>query len=153
MTFTSQSIWLTNSLQQLCKSQCLKCRMASKTTTTHNHVCDVSLVGLTCKLGSSRTVIAHTIRLFKLSRPTRQKIYANIPLFMPTMMPDTFGSTIEGITARGPSSTLHMPFSLSATTAVTSFSAMCARIHGQNAGCLRFLDPDLSRNTHDTCTR
>ena len=35
------------------------------------YVCDVSLVGLTCKLGSSRTVIAHTLRLFKLSRPEK----------------------------------------------------------------------------------
>ena len=51
-----------------------------QTTSTHNHVCDLSLVGPTCNLGSSRTVIAHTIRLFKLSRPTRQRISTNIPL-------------------------------------------------------------------------
>ena len=51
-----------------------------QTTSDHNHVCDVSLVGLTCKLGSSRTVIAHTLRLFKLSRPRRQRISTNFPL-------------------------------------------------------------------------
>ena len=52
----------------------------SETTSDHNHVCDVSLVGLTSKLGSSRTVIARTLRLFKLSRPTRQRISTKFPL-------------------------------------------------------------------------
>ena len=74
--FTVQSIWLTDCLQQLRKPQCLDVR----TKSDHNHVCDVSLVGLTCKLGSSRTVIAHTLRLFKLSRPKRQRISTNFPL-------------------------------------------------------------------------
>ena len=44
-----------------------------RTTSDHNHVCDISLVGFTCKLGSSRTVIAHTLGLFKLGRPKRQR--------------------------------------------------------------------------------
>ena len=46
-----------------------------RTTSDHNHVCDVSLVGLTSRLGSSRTVIAHTLRLFKQSRPKSHRIF------------------------------------------------------------------------------
>ena len=62
--FTVQSLWLSECLQQLREPRCLDVR----TTSDHNHVCDISLVSM-CKLGSPRTGIVHTLRLFKLSRP------------------------------------------------------------------------------------
>ena len=64
--FTVQSIWLTDCLQQLG----ISISNGSRTTSDHNHVCDISLVGSRANW-VPRTVIAQTLRLFELSRPKK----------------------------------------------------------------------------------
>ena len=66
-------------------------------------------------------------------------------------------STTEGNSMRGvssPATALHIARPFSTTSAYTSSSAIFAGMKGgKNADCLHILDSDLSRNTHDTCSR
>ena len=77
-TFTVQSNWLTNCLQQLCKTRYL----VVQTTSDQNHVCDISLLGpranwVLLELESH----THTLTLFKLGRPKEQRVSTIFPLF------------------------------------------------------------------------